>query len=317
MGYNTSDDACVYRLRDDLAAVQTVDFFPPMVDDAFLYGQIAAANALSDLYAMGAQPRVALNLVCFPSCLPNSVLRDILAGGYAKVHEAGAVIAGGHSIEDETPKYGLSVTGFAHPNEIWANRGAVDGDVLVLTKALGSGIATTAAKANLMQKDHYDTAVSHMASLNKAAYEAGRAVGLSACTDITGFGLLGHLCEMLQGGETCAVLDASRIALLPGVFALAEEGIIPKNTYTNREHFGRHIHFANDIPLAMQDVLFDPQTSGGMLMSLPREKAGALLRLLENSPANAQVIGFIQKGTKPLVSVENTVASTAFPFDNL
>ncbi len=304
VGYGTSDDACVYRVRDDLAAVQTVDFFPPMVDDAFLYGQIAAANALSDLYAMGAEPKIALNIVCFPNCLPKDILQDILAGGYSKVHEAGAVIAGGHSIEDETPKYGLSVTGFAHPKEIWANRGALPGDVLVLTKALGSGIAVTAAKADLMQAQHYNTAVQTMAELNRSAFEAARKVGLSACTDITGFGLLGHLSEMLQGDDVCAVLNCENIPRLPGVLALAEEGIVPKNTYTNRDHFGGDITFTEKVPLCMQDLLFDPQTSGGMLMSLPHDKAPNLLTLLQNSGTTAQVIGRVQPRRGPLISVQ-------------
>ncbi len=274
-----------------------------MVDDPYLYGQIAAANALSDLYAMGAQPSVALNIVCFPNCLPLSTLREILAGGYDKVHEAGAVIAGGHSIEDDTPKYGLSVTGFAHPQEIWANRGAKDGDALVLTKALGSGIITTAAKANLVQKAQYEAAVQNMAALNKAAFEAGRKTGLSACTDITGFGLLGHLYEMLKDSDVSAVLSASCINMLPGVLALAEEGFLPKNTYTNREHFETYVRFSSAVPLAAQDVLFDPQTSGGMLMSLPREKAPMLVSLLQKEQVSAQIIGYVQQDTTSHIQV--------------
>ncbi len=304
VGYNTSDDACVYQVKEDLVAVQTVDFFPPMVDDAYLYGQIAAANALSDVYAMGAQPRVALNIVCFPNCLPQEILRDILAGGYDKVKEAGAVIAGGHSIEDETPKYGLSITGFAHPKDIWANHGAKDGDVLVLTKALGSGIINTAAKADLVDEEHYRLAVKTMATLNKSAFEAGRKIGLSACTDITGFGLLGHLCEMLSGSEMSASIDALKVPILPGALALAEEGVLPKNTYTNRAYFTEKITLTSDVPLAMQDLLFDPQTSGGMLMSLPEEKVDDLMEQLEKSDVMAAVIGKVQNASTPLIKVE-------------
>ncbi len=303
MGFDTSDDACVYQLREDLVTVQTVDFFPPMVDDPYLYGQIAAANALSDIYAMGASPSLALNIVAFPNCLPLTVLREILAGGYDKVQEAGAVIAGGHSIEDDTPKYGLCVTGFAHPDEIWANAGAKAGDVLVLTKPLGSGIVNTAAKAGMLSEAEYRPTVEAMAALNRYAAEAGREAGLSACTDITGFGLLGHLCEMAEGGGITVEVNPGALPMLPHALALAEEGIIPKNAYTNREHFGGQIAIAEGVPLAVQDVLYDPQTSGGMLMSLPADRAeGLLARLREKCPGSA-VVGRVLPHDGKLVRV--------------
>ncbi len=296
LGFDTSDDACVYKLREDLVAVQTVDFFPPMVDDPYLYGQIAAANSLSDIYAMGARPSLALNIVCFPDCLPLTVLRQILAGGYDKVREAGAVIAGGHTIEDDVPKYGLCVTGFAHPDEIWANKGAKAGDVLVLTKALGTGVLNTAAKADLLSEEQYRPAAASMAKLNRYACEAGRAVGLSACTDITGFGLAGHLCEMLENSGLSVRLNAKSLPLLPNALDLAEEGILPKNTHVNREHFGAQVMFEAATPLAVQDILFDPQTSGGMLLSLPEERAAALLEKLGESSPEAAVIGRVLPG---------------------
>ena len=291
VGFDTSDDACVYRVREDLVAVQTVDFFPPMVDDPYLFGQIAAANALSDIFAMGAIPSVALNIVCFPNCLPTTVLREILAGGYDKVKEAGAVIAGGHSIEDDVPKYGLCVTGFANPKDIWANKGVREGDALILTKALGSGIVNTAAKADLLNEDEYKPTLETMAALNKYACEAGRKVGLSACTDITGFGFLGHLCEMMSGENLTAEIRADQMPILPKAYELAEEGIIPKNAYMNRNHFDAQIDMGPEVALALQDILFDPQTSGGMLMSLPEEKAGELMRLLRESCKDAAIVG--------------------------
>ena len=291
VGFDTSDDACVYKVREDLAAIQTVDFFPPMVDDPYMYGQIAAANALSDIYAMGAEPSLALNIVCFPDCLPLSVLREILAGGYDKVREGGAVIGGGHSIEDEVPKYGLCVTGFANPKEIWANAGAKPGDVIVLTKPVGSGIVNTAAKADLITKEEYQPTIDTMAALNKYARDAGVNLGVSACTDITGFGLLGHLCEMAQGSDVSVELDVSHVALLPKAEALAKEGIIPKNAYINRDHFGEMVDLPDTVPLAVQDILYDPQTSGGMLMALPEAKADALLSAFDGKCPGAAVVG--------------------------
>ncbi len=303
MGFDTSDDACVYKLREDLVAVQTVDFFPPMVDDPYLYGQIAAANSLSDIYAMGATPQLALNIVAFPNCLPLTVLREILAGGYDKVREAGAVVGGGHSIEDDTPKYGLCVTGFAHPDEIWANAGAKAGDVLVLTKALGSGIVNTAAKAGMLSEAEYRPTVEAMAALNRYAAEAGRQVGLSACTDITGFGLLGHLCEMAEGTGITVELNPASLPVLPHALDLAEEGIIPKNAYINREHFGGQIALPESVPLALQDVMFDPQTSGGLLMSLPAEKAEELLALLSEKCPGSAIVGRVRPYDGKLVRV--------------
>ena len=226
MGFDSSDDAAVYRVRDDLAVVQTVDFFPPMVDDPYTFGQIAATNSLSDIYAMGGQPATAMNLICFPSCLPVGVMGEILAGGYSKVQEAGAIIAGGHTIEDEEPKYGLCVTGFMHPKDVLTNSGAQVGDALVLTKSLGTGILSTGGKAGMLTDGEYRRMVELMTALNKQAQECMLQTGAHACTDITGFGLLGHAYEMAAGSGVTLVLDSRRIPVEKRALELAREGII-------------------------------------------------------------------------------------------
>lgn len=291
VGFDSSDDAAVYRVTNDLAIVQTVDFFPPMVDDPFVFGQVAAANALSDIYAMGAVPSIAMNLLCFPSCLPVSAVGEILAGGYEKVKEAGAVIAGGHTIEDPEPKYGLCVTGFIHPEKILTNSGCRQGDVLVLTKALGSGILSTAAMAGLLDQTEYRRMVELMTALNAGAGNAMTRVGANACTDVTGFGLLGHAYEMAKGSGVTIEMKARSVPMDPKALELAKEGIIPAGAYRNREYIQGDAQIMQTVPLELSDVMCDPQTSGGLLISLPEEKAPKLLSQLELVTGEARVVG--------------------------
>ena len=291
VGFDTSDDACVYKLRDDLAIIQTVDFFPPMVDDPFAFGQIAAANALSDIYAMGAEPTLALNILCFPSCLSQEIMEQILQGGAGKVKEAGAMIAGGHSIHDEEPKYGLCVSGFIHPAAIWSNATARQGDVLLLTKPLGSGINNTAAKADLLTEKQFAPTVETMTALNKYAKDAAMGTDVHACTDITGFGLLGHACEMAEGSGKTIEFLAGALPLLPHARDMAEMGIIPGGAYRNRDFIGPRVAIDEGVPLSMQDILYDPQTSGGLLLSVAEAEADALLKRLRAVCPQAAIVG--------------------------
>ncbi len=275
VGYDTSDDACVYRISDELALVQTVDFFPPMVDDPFVFGQIAAANALSDVYAMGGTPTHAMNLLCFPSCLELEVAARILAGGADKAAEALCTIAGGHTITDNEPKYGLCVSGFVDPRRVLLNSSAREGDTLLLTKALGTGILTTAYKGGLLTEAELQPAIDSMRQLNKAAAEAAKELQVHACTDITGFGLAGHLCEMAEGSGLTALVDAGALPALPKALEMARMGLIPAGAYRNRDHFGPRTCF-DQVALECSDLAFDPQTSGGLLFALEEEQAAIL-----------------------------------------
>lgn len=292
VGFDKSDDASVYRLTDEIAVVQTVDFFPPIDDDPYIYGQIAATNALSDVYAMGAEPKLALNLLCVPKTMPDDAVRRLLAGGYDKVYEAGALITGGHSIFDDVPKYGLAVTGFAHPDKILKNCGARPGDVLFLTKPLGIGVLTTAARADMLSSEGRALAVQLMTTLNKGARDCMVQFRIHACTDVTGFGLLGHLTEMMQGSETTAVLDVSKLDLIPEALPLAEIGILPEGMYRNRAFAETHVD-AGETPLAVQDMLYDPQTSGGLLIAADPADADALEAQLKENVPSAQRIGTV------------------------
>ncbi len=304
VGFDTSDDACVYRLRDDLVIVQTVDFFPPMVDDPFTFGQIAAANALSDIYAMGAEPTLALNLLCFPACLDASVMEAILAGGADKVKEAGAIIAGGHSIRDEEPKYGLCVSGFAHPDAIWSNAAAREGDALILTKPLGSGVNNTAHKAELLTDEQFAPTVAAMTALNKYARDAARGADVHACTDITGFGLIGHAAEMAEGSGKTVEFFAGALPLLPHALEMAEMGMIPGGTYQNRDYIGDRVSIGARVPLPLCDILFDPQTSGGLLLSVAAEGAEALLAKIRAVCPEAAIVGWVLARDGAAVRVE-------------
>ncbi len=291
VGFDTSDDACVYKVRDDLAVVQTVDFFPPVVDDPYLFGQIAAANALSDVYAMGGAPSIAMNLFCFPACLDASIPKAILAGGADKVAEAGAVIAGGHSIDDETVKYGLCVTGFLHPDDVITNGAAQEGDVLVLTKPLGTGLLTTAIKAGLLGVEEADAVGRLMATLNRGARDAMVAIGANACTDVTGFGLLGHAGEMADASGLTVAIDLAALPLLPRAKDMALEGIVPGGTYRNFDYLKARIDAAPHVAQWQIDLACDPQTAGGLLIALPEKRAGELLRRLEGQTPCAAVVG--------------------------
>ena len=293
VGFDKSDDASVYKISDDLALVQTVDFFPPIADDPYLFGQIAATNALSDVYAMGGDPKLALNLLCVPKDMPSETVHQILRGGYDKVYEAGCLITGGHSIFDEEPKYGLAVTGFVHPGRVLTNSGAQPGDVLVLTKPLGVGILSTAYKGELASREGMALAYRLMTTLNKPARDAMVRYQVHACTDVTGFSLLGHLLEMAQGSDIRAELTVSQIDLIPEAVELAKMGVLPEGMYRNRNFAGPYVDIGST-PLHLQDVLFDPQTAGGLLIAVDPSDADALLEDLAACVPSAQQIGEIQ-----------------------
>ena len=303
VGYDSSDDAAVYRLTDELALIQTVDFFPPVVDDPYDFGQIAAANALSDVYAMGGTPRLAINLLCFPTCLNLEIVREILAGGADKVVEAGAVIAGGHSIEDTEPKYGLCVTGFARPEEILTNSGAKPGDLLVLTKPVGTGVLSTAAKAELLTDGQMKEMIGLMSTLNKGAQEVMLPLKPSACTDITGFGLLGHVNELAEGSGVTVQLWADTVPFASGALELAQDGIIPAGAYRNRNYLEGKVKVEEAVALEVSDLLFDPQTAGGLLISIPEERGVELVRRLNDRGIPGAVIGQVQSKGEHTVHV--------------
>ena len=282
MGYDSSDDACVYKVNDDTAVIQTVDFFTPIVDDPYLFGQIAAANALSDVYAMGGVPKLAMNLLCVPNCLSLQTVRKILEGGHDKAVEAGCVIAGGHTVQDEEPKYGLCVTGFVHPDRILKNVGAIPGDVLVMTKPIGSGVLTTAIKGGLCTQEQMDEVYMHMATLNARAGEKVMATDhVHACTDVTGFGLLGHSFEMASGSNVTIVLEGEKLPLMTGARELASMGIVPGGAYRNMDYVGDRMRQAETAVQALVDLAADPQTSGGLLVALPPEDAEKLVAELK------------------------------------
>jgi len=277
VGIETSDDAAVYRITEDLAMIQTVDFFTPVVDDPYTFGMIAAANALSDVYAMGGVPKTALNIVGFPSCLSPEILGEILRGGAEKVKEANAVLSGGHSVQDDEPKYGLCVSGFVNPEKMWKNYGCVPGDVLILTKQLGSGIINTAVKADMASEGAAQEAVRVMASLNKEAKEVLEKYPVHACTDVTGFGLLGHLAEMTVASDVTARIWTGDIPRMQEAEAYARMGLVPAGAYRNREHNQEYVS-APGIEECCLDILYDPQTSGGLLASIPADCADAVMR---------------------------------------
>jgi selenide,water dikinase len=282
VGIEQFDDAGVYKVRDDLALVQTVDFFTPIVDDPYAFGQIAAANALSDVYAMGGTPITAMNLVAFPiKELGIEILRDILRGGLDKMREAEVVLVGGHSIEDQELKYGLAVTGLIHPDVILTNTGARVGDRIILTKPLGTGIINTAQKGGQASPEIVQRAVEVMATLNRRAAEVMKGFHIDACTDVTGFGLLGHLCEMLGRGEIGIKISLDAIPILPQAEEYAGMGFVPGGAHRNREFYAPKIKGANNCLSPLLDILYDPQTSGGLLIAAPKDEADDLLRFLQ------------------------------------
>ena len=294
VGFDRSDDASVYKLSEELALVQTVDFFPPIADDPYTFGAIAAANALSDVYAMGGEPKLALNIMAIPKKMPKEAVHELLRGGYDKVYEAGALITGGHSILDEEPKYGLAVTGFVHPEKLLSNSGAQPGDVLFLTKPIGIGILTTAAKVDMVSEETYAKALQQMMTLNKSARDVIVNYRVHACTDVTGFGLLGHACEMAQGSDVELQLRVDQIDLIPEALELATIGILPEGMYRNRD-FAESFVDAERVSLAKQDMLYDPQTSGGLLIAVHPEDADAMYVDLKNAVLSAQRIGCVRE----------------------
>ncbi len=292
VGFDKSDDASVYKLSDELALVQTVDFFPPIADDPYLFGQIAATNALSDVYAMGGEPKLCLNIMAVPETMPREAVHDILRGGYDKVYEAGALITGGHSILDDEPKYGLAVTGFVHPEKMLTNAAARPGDVLVLTKPLGIGVLTSAGKAELLTEETAAHMNRLMTTLNKSARDVMVRHRVHACTDVTGFGLLGHGFEMAQGSDVELHISVGTVDLLPEALEFARMGVLPAGMYRNRT-FAEPAVDAGTVETAVQDLLFDPQTSGGLLMAVAPEDADALLAELAPVVPSAQRIGTV------------------------
>ena len=304
VGISTSDDASVYKITDDIALVQTLDFFTPVVDDPYEYGQIAAANSLSDVYAMGGEPKLALNITCFPEDLPKDIIKNILKGGHDKVREANAMIIGGHTVEDKEPKYGLSVTGFIHPKDVVTNCNAKPGDALILTKPLGLGILNTGIKAGIVSEEGYITAVRVMTELNKFSKDAMMKVGVNSCTDITGFGLLGHAFEMAQGSNVTIKFNSRSIPIIEEALSLAKMGIIPGGAYKNMEYIKDFVKISESVPQEVADCMFDPQTSGGLLISLEKEKSEFLLYELKNSSTPYAVIGEVLEKQEYSIIVE-------------
>ena len=290
VGYDSSDDAAVYKLNDHQAFVQTLDFFPPMVEDPYLFGQIAATNALSDIYAMGGDVKTALNIVCFPESMDLNILGKILQGGAEKVQEAGGSLAGGHSIADSDVKYGLSVTGVVDPEKIWKNNGAKSGDKLILTKRLGVGIICAANRVKQAPEGAMEQVIASMTTLNRTASEIGRNFCIHACTDVTGFGLGGHGTEMADGSKKTLVIDAKALPILPDVEEYASMGLIPGGAYRNRE-FAAKFGYISTAELWREDLVFDPQTSGGLLAAVPADEAEEILLELSESALSCAMIG--------------------------
>lgn len=293
-GIEHAEDAGVYKLSADLALVQTVDFFTPVVDDPYTFGQIAATNALNDVYAMGGKPLTAMNIVCFPvKTMDIAVLREVLRGGLDKMREAGVLLVGGHSVEDNEIKYGLAVTGVIHPNKVLFNRGAQAGDSLILTKPLGTGIVSTAIKVEEASSELVTKAISCMTQLNKKASELMIAAGdIHACTDITGFGFLGHACEMIEGGNVGLRINSAAVPVFEGVRQLVETGFVPGGLYRNKNFRINQVQKADTCTDWLFDILFDPQTAGGLFFSLPGKQARSLVKKMHDAGINdAAIVG--------------------------
>ena len=304
VGSSTGDDAAVYRLDDRIGLVLTVDFFTPITDDPYEFGSVAAANSLSDVYAMGGRPLVALNVVGFPAALAGEMLGDVLRGGYDKAAEANCLIVGGHTVDDNEPKYGLSVVGLVEPGRQVSNAGAQPGDVLVLTKPLGTGIVTTGCKAGVAPLGSVETAVETMATLNRAASEAMMEVGVNACTDVTGFGLMGHLTGMLRASGVGAEITASAAPVLPGVAELLAQGVAPGGTHRNEAGVANYVEWHESLSDNERLILCDAQTSGGLLISVPEERLPQLLSALEGRDVETRaVVGHITCGAAGIARV--------------
>lgn len=304
VGYDKSDDASVYVIDEHTALVQTTDFFPPIVDDPYLYGQIAATNALSDVYAMGGEPKLAMNIMCLPEKMDKDIVQEILRGGYEKAYEAGAIITGGHTIHGAEPIYGLSVSGFVHPDHVLKNCGAKPGDVLILTKPLGVGILTTAAKADLVDAALMKQLYSQMATLNKTARDIMVKYSVHSCTDVTGFSLLGHSFEMALGSECTLHIQASAVPYHREAYEFAQMGFIPAGAYRNREYAEIGVKTIGDISRAIQDIFYDPQTSGGLLLSIPQAQSTSCLAELNQVIPQAAVIGYVSEKLEASIYLE-------------
>ena len=300
VGLDTADDAAIYRLSDDMALIQTLDFFTPMVDDPYTFGQIAACNALSDVYAMGGEPTVAMNIVCFPSCHDMNVLAEILKGGADKVNESGCLLVGGHTVDDQEPKYGLSVSGIVHPSKVLANSTARVGDKLILTKPLGAGIMNTAMKAELVDEERSKKVVDIMVHLNKYAAESFKKYEVNSVTDVTGFGLLGHALEMAKASDVTVKIYSDKVPVMDGSLEFARMGIIPEGAYKNMSYVSEDVCISENVEEALSDILYDPQTSGGLLVSLPADIAEEVCRdMYDNNAICAEIIGeIVKKGDK-------------------
>lgn len=290
VGFETGDDAAVYRLNDDTAIILTVDFFPPIVDDAYSFGEIAVANSLSDVYAMGGNPILALNVVGFPIDLPHDILGDVLKGGASKAMEAGVMIVGGHTVDDKEPKYGMAVIGVIEPGNQVTNAGARPGDVLLLTKPIGTGIITTAGKQQQVNDDVLDRAVETMAELNRAAAEAMMKVGVNACSDVTGFGLLGHLRAITEGSGVAATVQAGMVPVFDGVRELLDQGIIPGGTHRNLRSLDGVVLWHESIDETTQLLLSDAQTSGGLLIAVPANRQDQLIQALKSGGVGTRAV---------------------------
>jgi selenide,water dikinase len=303
VGLDTADDAAVYKLNDEMALIQTLDFFTPMVDDPYVFGQIAASNSLSDVYAMGGVPTVAMNIVCFPSCHDMNVLAEILKGGFDKVKESGALLVGGHTVDDKEPKYGLSVSGIVHPERVLSNATAKPGDKLVLTKPIGVGILNTAMKENLVSEEISKKVIEVMIHLNKYAAMSFDKIKVNSVTDITGFGLLGHTLEMAKASDVTIEIDSKEIPILEGAIEMANMGIIPAGMYRNKQYISEDVELVN-IDAAIEDILYDPQTSGGLLVSVNEEFAQMLVEdMKKNGSIEAKIIGSVKEKKDKYIKV--------------
>ena len=304
VGYDKSDDASVYVLDENTALIQTTDFFPPIVDDPFLYGRIAAVNAMSDVYAMGGEPKLALNILCAAEGMPEEAIREILRGGYDAAYEAGAIITGGHTIRGAEPIYGLAVSGFVHPKKVLTNSNAQPGDVLILTKPLGIGILTTAAKADMVDASVLNRIYAQMATLNKTARDVMVNYPVHSCTDITGFSLLGHGYEMAQGSNCTLHITVDTVPYHADALEFASMGLVPAGAYRNRQYAGPGVKLRREVSLAMQDILYDPQTSGGLLFALPEKEAEDCLRKLWDHIPQAAIVGYVTEKEDAFLCLE-------------
>ena len=304
VGYDKSDDASVYVLDEDTALIQTTDFFPPIVDDPYLYGKIAATNALSDVYAMGGEPKLALNILCAAESMAEETIRQILRGGYDAAYDAGAIITGGHTIRGAEPIYGLAVSGFVHPQKVLTNSNARPGDVLILTKPLGVGIITTGAKADMVDQAVMERIYNQMATLNKTARDIMVQYDVHSCTDVTGFALLGHSFEMAQGSNCTIHIQAENVPYHPEALELASMGFIPAGAYRNREYAQAGVAVRGNISRAMEDILYDPQTSGGLLFAIAAKEAESCLSQLRRSIPEAAIIGYVTEKEDAYIILE-------------